>query len=131
MGCVCKAKKKTPLGLSENKTKTPTNTRRQLLHKRVADKHVRAAQKKKVVKKKVESKNLKLAKVSNKKGKEIVEKTKGKGNRRKQDNNLAKSKKLPVSKSVDLAKAKTVPNSKSTQKKLAAVDAKHNSSRGK
>jgi len=130
--CICKAKKKTPLGLSENKTKTPTNTRRQLLYKRVADKHVRTAQNKKVVKKKVESKNTKQAKGSNKKGKEIVEKIKGKGNQRKQDHNLAKksSKKLPVSKSVDLAKTKTGPNSNSTQKK-STVDPKHNSSRGK
>merc|ERR1719234_141761 len=58
--CICKVKKKkTSLELSESETKTPTSStrRRQLTYKKVADKHVRTAQQKKIAKKIVEPKN--------------------------------------------------------------------------
>jgi len=131
--CQCKMKNKTPLGLSESKPKTPTNnTRRQLLYKKVADKHVRTPQQKKIVKKKVELKNSKMVKGSNKKGNKNVKKVNVKDNPRKQDINMSKrpNKNLPVSKSVDLVKTKPAKNSKSTQKK-STIDAKQNSSGGK
>jgi len=129
--CICKVKKKTPLGLSESKAKTPTNTRRQLMYKKVADKHVRTPQHKKVVKKKVESKNAKLVEL-NKKANKNVKKVDVKGNPRKRDSNNSKKskKKMPVSKSVDSAKTKPAKNSKSTQNK-STISAKQNSSKGK
>jgi len=131
--CQCKMRNKTPLVLSESKAKTPTNnTRRQLLYKKVADKHVRTAQQKKVIEKKVESKNSKLVKGSNKKGSKNVKKVDVKNNSRKQDGNISKrtNKKLPVTKSVDSGKTKAAKSAKSTQKK-STIDAKQSSSRGK
>jgi len=130
--CQCKMKNKTPLGLSESKAMTPTNTRRQLLYKKVADKHVRTPQQKKIVKKKVESKNSKLVKGSNIKGNKSVKKVNVKDKPRKQNSNISKrsNKKLPVSKSVDSVKTKPAKIAKSTLNK-SSINAKQNSSKGK
>jgi len=103
--CICKAKKKSPLALSEIKLKTP-NPRRQLTYKKVAEKHVRPTQKKKIVKKNVPSK--KSVQVPNKKGEKSNRKSDQKIRLNKNANKGASTKKKPVSKATDSANKKPV-----------------------
>jgi len=132
--CICKAKKKSPLALSEIKLKTP-NPRRQLTYKKVAEKHVRPTQKKKIVKKNAQSK--KSVQVPNKKGNKSNKKSEHeiRFNKNANQGDKKTSKKKPVSKATDSAKKKPVrqelKKTTGTSKNNTIGDARKNVSKGK